>query len=145
MYEKWSSGIPEEYALVVYDSMWHTTEAMATEITEAFIEMGIPARLLDLKVNHISDIMAEVLNARYIAVGSPTLNKTMMPTVASFLCYMRGLAPGRARGHSLRQLRLGAHGPQRGVPGSGELQVHAAGSPAYPPMGGRRGGSECPA
>ena len=93
MYKKWSSGIPEEYALVVYDSMWHTTEAMATEITEAFIEMGIPARLLDLKVNHISDIMAEVLNARYIAVGSPTLNKTMMPTVASFLCYMRGLAP----------------------------------------------------
>ena len=55
--------------------------------------MGIPARLLDLKVNHISDIMAEVLDARYIAVGSPTLNKTMMPTVASFLCYMRGLAP----------------------------------------------------
>ena len=46
-----------------------------------------------MKVNHISDIMAEVLNARYIAVGSPTLNKTMMPTVASFLCYMRGLAP----------------------------------------------------
>ena len=93
MYKKWSSGIPEEYALVVYDSMWHTTEAMATEITEAFVEMGIPARLLDLMVNHISDIMAEVLNARYIAVGSPTLNKTMMPTVASFLCYMRGLAP----------------------------------------------------
>lgn len=30
---------------MVYDSMWHTTEAMATEITEAFIEMGIPARL----------------------------------------------------------------------------------------------------
>lgn len=93
MYRKWASGVPDEYALVVYDSMWHTTETMAVEIVEAFIEMGIPARLLDLKVNHISDIMAEVLNARYIAVGSPTLNKTMMPTVASFLCYMRGLAP----------------------------------------------------
>ena len=92
-YRQWSSGEPEEYALVVYDSMWHTTEAMAVEITEAFMEMGIPARLLDLKVNHISDIMAEVLCARYIAVGSPTLNKTMMPTVAAFLCYMRGLAP----------------------------------------------------
>ncbi|MVX60999.1 FprA family A-type flavoprotein [Enterorhabdus mucosicola] len=92
-YRQWSSGEPEEYVLVVYDSMWHTTEAMAVEITEAFMEMGIPARLLDLKVNHISDIMAEVLCARYIAVGSPTLNKTMMPTVAAFLCYMRGLAP----------------------------------------------------
>ena len=92
-YRQWSGGEPEEYALVVYDSMWHTTEAMAVEITEAFMEMGIPARLLDLKVNHISDIMAEVLCARYIAVGSPTLNKTMMPTVSAFLCYMRGLAP----------------------------------------------------
>ena len=42
MYEKWSSGIPEEYALVVYDSMWHTTEAMATEITEASSRWAFP-------------------------------------------------------------------------------------------------------
>lgn len=92
-YAVWSSGESEEYALVVYDSMWHTTEAMARAITEAFMEMGIPARLYDLKVNHVSDIMTEVLSARYIAVGSPTLNKQMMPTVAAFLCYMKGLAP----------------------------------------------------
>lgn len=92
-YSVWSSGEAEEYALVIYDSMWHTTEAMARAITEAFMEMGIPARLYDLKVNHVSDIMTEVLSARYIAVGSPTLNKQMMPTVAAFLCYMKGLAP----------------------------------------------------
>ena len=28
-----------------------------------------------------------------MAVGSPTLNSNMLPTVASFLTYMRGLSP----------------------------------------------------
>ena len=92
-YAQWSSLEPEDYAIVVYDSMWHTTEAMALQITEAFIEQGIPARLFDLKANHISDIMTEVLRAKYIAVGSPTLNNSMMPTVAAFLCYLKGLSP----------------------------------------------------
>ena len=73
--------------------MWHTTEAMAREILEAFIECGVPARLFDLKANHISDIMTEVLSAKYVAVGSPTLNNGMMPTVAAFLCYLTGLSP----------------------------------------------------
>jgi flavorubredoxin len=92
-YASWSSLEPDEYALVVYDSMWHSTEAMAGQILEAFSEKDITVRLFDLKVNHISDIMTEVLTAKYIAVGSPTLNSSMMPTVAAFLCYMKGLSP----------------------------------------------------
>lgn len=92
-YKKWSANETDEYALVVYDSMWHTTEKMAKQIAETFVENGIAVRLLDLKVNHISDIMTEVLSAKYIAVGSPTLNSSMMPTVAAFLCYMKGLSP----------------------------------------------------
>lgn len=92
-YARWSSLVPEDYAIVVYDSMWHTTETMAHQILETFIERGIPARLFDLKANHISDIMTEVLSAKYIAVGSPTLNSGMMPTVAAFLCYLKGLSP----------------------------------------------------
>lgn len=92
-YTRWAALEPEEYAVVVYDSMWHATEAMAHEAVEAFIERGIPARLFDLKANHISDIMTEVLSAKYLAVGSPTLNNGMMPTVAAFLCYLKGLSP----------------------------------------------------
>lgn len=87
-----------EEAVIVYDSMWHSTEKMARAILEGFAEKGITARLFDLKVNHISDIMVYILKADYIAVGSPTLNNTMMPTVAAFLCYMKGLAPTNKKG-----------------------------------------------
>lgn len=92
-YAVYTSDMPQERAVVVYDSMWGSTEKMATAIVDGFAAAGVPARLYDLKANHISDIMTEVMKAAYIVVGSPTLNNGMMPTVAAFLCYMKGLAP----------------------------------------------------
>ncbi len=92
-YDYFASPELEEEACVVYDSMWHSTEKMALAVLEGFSKAGIPARLFDLKSNHISDVMTEVLKSAYVAVGSPTLNNQMLPTVASFLCYMKGLAP----------------------------------------------------
>ena len=55
----------------------------AKTITEAFQAKGICAKFFDLKTNHYSDIMTEVLDSKYIAVGSPTLNNGMMQNVAA--------------------------------------------------------------
>lgn len=92
-YENWCSNITEKKAVIVYDTMWNSTEIIAEKIMEAFESKGYKARLFNLKHNHISDIMTEVVNAKYICVGSPTLNNNLMPNVASFLTYMKGLAP----------------------------------------------------
>lgn len=92
-YEAWTTYQTEEKAVVVFDSMWHSTEMMAREICDSFIAEGISAKLVDVKASHISDIMTDLCDARYVAVGSPTLNSNMLPTVASFLTYMRGLSP----------------------------------------------------
>lgn len=92
-YEVWTTYQTEEKAVVVFDSMWHSTEMMAREICDSFIAEGISAKLIDVKASHISDIMTDLCDVRYVAVGSPTLNSNMLPTVASFLTYMRGLSP----------------------------------------------------
>lgn len=92
-YEEWTTYQTQEKAVVVFDSMWHSTESMAREICDAFIVEGISAQLIDVKSTHISDIMLYMCDAKYVAVGSPTLNSNMLPTVASFLTYMRGLSP----------------------------------------------------
>ncbi|MEF2856094.1 MAG: FprA family A-type flavoprotein [Collinsella intestinalis] len=92
-YEEWTTYQTQEKAVVVFDSMWHSTESMAREICDAFITEGISAQLIDVKSTHISDIMLYMCDAKYVAVGSPTLNSNMLPTVASFLTYMRGLSP----------------------------------------------------
>ena len=92
-YKQWSSGETEERAVIVFDSMWHSTEAMAHTIAEAFIDKGYSGGDYDIKKNSHADIMTDILTSRYLAVGSPTLNNTMLPTIGGFLCYMRGLAP----------------------------------------------------
>lgn len=92
-YRYFSNDIPEEKALIIYDSMWKSTQKIAYAILNAFSRRKIATRIYDLKVNDMSDIMAEVLKAKYIIVGSPTLNNNMLPSVAGFLTYMRGLAP----------------------------------------------------
>ena len=93
LYKKWSNNETEGRAVIVYDTMWHSTEKMAYVLGDVFEAKGIPYNLLDLNHNHISDVMALLLTAKYICVGSATLNSNMLPTVAAFLTYMKGLAP----------------------------------------------------
>ncbi len=92
-YQKWSSNETTDRALIIYDTMWHSTEKMAHAIRCAFENRGMQVVMLNLQHNHISDIMTEVLTSQYICVGSPTLNNNMLPTVSAFLTYLCGLAP----------------------------------------------------
>lgn len=92
-YKKWSAGDLEEKAVVVFDSMWGSTERLAKAITDAFTAKGVPVAYFDLRTDHISDVITEVLTSKYLAVGSPTINNQMMPPVAAFLCYLKGFVP----------------------------------------------------
>ena len=92
-YKTWSTGTVEERAVVVFDSMWHSTEILARTITEAFARRGIPAAFYDVKATPLSDIVTDIFTSKYLAVGSPTINNQMMPTIAAFLCYLKGLRP----------------------------------------------------
>jgi len=93
-YQKWADLEMIKKAVVVYDTMWKSTEKMAVSIASAFEATGYKVRLMSLQENHISDIMTELLDARILCVGSPTLNNNMLPTVAAFLTYLKGLSPG---------------------------------------------------
>jgi len=93
LYRKWSNNECEKKAVVIYDTMWHSTEKMAYAIKRAFEEKDIPCEIENLQANHISDVMTAILDAKYICVGSPTLNNGVLPTVSAFLTYMKGLVP----------------------------------------------------
>jgi flavorubredoxin len=92
-YVEWSQGKGNKKILVVYDTMWGSTESLAKAIVQGLTEKGAEARLLHLRLNHRSDIIEEMLEARGILLGSPTLNNGMFPTMGDFLTYMKGLRP----------------------------------------------------
>lgn len=92
-YAKWSSQKPEKKAVVVYDTMWHSTETMAEAIVHGIVDEGVIASPIHIRSSHRSEIMTEVLDAAAVIVGSPTLNNQLFPTVSDFLTYMKGLKP----------------------------------------------------
>ena len=92
-YVEWSNQNPKRKAVVVYDTMWHSTETMAEAIVDALGREGVDAKPMNLRSWHRSDIMTEVLDAGAVIVGSPTLNNGLFPTVSDFLSYMKGLKP----------------------------------------------------
>lgn len=121
-YKSWSSGEVSERAIVVFDSMWHSTEIIAQTITEAFAKRGIPAAYYDIKTTPLSDIVTDIFTSKYLAVGSPTINNQMMPTIASFLCYLKGLRPVNHKGFA-----FGSYGWGGQSIGLVEYELKAAG------------------
>jgi flavorubredoxin len=92
-YVEWSQGKTGRKILIVYDTMWGSTELMAKAILKGVREEGAEVKLLHLRSNHRSDIIDEMLEAKGILFGSPTLNNRMFPTMGDFLTYMKGLKP----------------------------------------------------
>ncbi|MBM4273021.1 MAG: FprA family A-type flavoprotein [Deltaproteobacteria bacterium] len=92
-YRKWAAAEVEPKALVIYDTMWHSTEMLAEAFTQGLMDAGADAQMHHLRRSHYSDIMTEVLDAGLLLLGSPTLNNGLFPTVAEFLTYLKGLKP----------------------------------------------------
>ncbi len=93
-YKLWSSyGHIADKAVIVYDSMWGSTEQMAREVAAAWGEKGLRVTLCSLKYSNVSDAINDIVEAKYVALGSPTLNSGILPTMGAFLTYLKGLAP----------------------------------------------------
>ena len=93
LYAKWVAQTPTNKAVVLYDTMWESTAAMARAVGEGLTAGGTTTRLMPLKSCHRSDVVTEILDAGALVVGSPTINNNIFPTVAGALTYLKGLKP----------------------------------------------------
>lgn len=80
-------------AVIVYDTMWHSTEQMVFPIAKGLEDEGVPVRIIKLRATPKSVAIKEIWKYRGLIVGSPTLNNNMFPSVADFLTYLKGLRP----------------------------------------------------
>ncbi|MFI3241852.1 MAG: FprA family A-type flavoprotein [Alphaproteobacteria bacterium] len=110
LYSKWASGQDEGKALVVFDSMWGATETLANTIADELKANNVKTQMFNLSEYHISEIIPEFLDAKYICIGNPTLNNELFPRVAQFVTYMKGLKPLNKKG-----LAFGSYGWKPGV------------------------------
>ena len=97
-YADWAERKPSRKAVVVYGTMWHSTEKMALAITEGLRNGGVDVKLMSMDVCHRSDVAYEVLDAAALIVGSSTLNNNLLPGMADILTYLKGLKPRNLMG-----------------------------------------------
>ncbi|MBU1924371.1 MAG: FprA family A-type flavoprotein [Candidatus Omnitrophica bacterium] len=93
LYQKWANYESDVKAVIIYDTMWHSTEKMALKLYELLDVKGVDVKLVNLKDTHISDAMTEVMSSRVVCIGSPILNNRVLPAVGGFLTYLKGLKP----------------------------------------------------
>jgi flavorubredoxin len=73
--------------------MWGSTEKMARAIVEGVRSQGVEAKLMKLRITELVDIVTEILDAKAVVVGSPTLHNELFPSVSAFMTYISGLKP----------------------------------------------------
>lgn len=99
-------------AVLVYDTMWQSTEKMIRAVGDALMEEGIEIRFMSLKRFHHSDVMGEFSDAAALVCASPTHNNGMLPLMADFLTYMKGLKPKGRIGATLGSFGWSGEAPK---------------------------------
>ena len=121
-YQRWVAGETKKKAVVVYDTMWGSTQVLARAIADGIASNGVNVKVHCLGASPNSDVIADILEAKAVVVGSPTINNHIFPTVASFLAYMRGLKPMNKIGAA-----FGSYGWAGGAKKVVEAEMQAAG------------------
>jgi flavorubredoxin len=93
LYRKWAEQKPMNKAVVLFQTMWHSTELMARAIEEGLREGGTDVKIMTIGPFHRSDVAYEVLDAGALVAGASTLNNNMLPAMADVLTYLKGLKP----------------------------------------------------
>ena len=112
MYRAMAEQKPQQRALVFYDTMWQSTEAMAYAICSGLEENGVPTRIMSVKQNHHSAVMTELADCGAVIAGSPTHNNTVLPLMAAQLTYMKGLRPLNRIGAAFGSYGWSGEGPK---------------------------------
>lgn len=91
LYAKWAAQKPTDKAVVVYDTMWGSSEKMARQIADGLSSGGTKVRVLSMHHNDRSEVALALLDSAALIVGTPVLNSQIFPAMADVLCYLKGL------------------------------------------------------
>lgn len=79
--------------VVAYATMWGSTDVLARAVADGIAAEGTHVVLYDMAVSPIAQVTLELLDARALLVGSPTLHHGMLHRIAGYLQYLAGVKP----------------------------------------------------
>jgi flavorubredoxin len=110
VYHRWANNESDAKALIVFDTMWGTTQKIALALQDGLESAGVPVTMRFLQDCHMSDVVADILTTKAVLIGTPTLNNGMLPTVGALLTYLKGLRPKNRIGMAFGSYGWGGQG-----------------------------------
>jgi anaerobic nitric oxide reductase flavorubredoxin len=92
-YDRFIAEETEDKIVIAYSTMWGSTDVLAREIADGASAEGVDVVLFDLAISPHAHITHQLMNARALLLGSPTLHHGMLYRVAGMLQYLQGIKP----------------------------------------------------
>ncbi len=92
-YDRLTGDDTEEKIVVAYCTMWGSTDIMARQIADGAARAGVDVRLYDFAETPLARVTTNLVDARALLLGSPTLHHQMHYRTAAYLQYISGLKP----------------------------------------------------
>jgi flavorubredoxin len=92
-YLKWADNYQENQITIVYDTMWNGTRIMAENIANGInaSDKEVNVKIFNLAKTDKNDVITEIFKSKAILVGSPTINRGILVSVAGILEEIKGL------------------------------------------------------
>ena len=92
-YVSWAKNETKPKAVVVFETMWGSTEIMAKKIVEGLIDGGVETKLFDITRYDRTEVNYQMLDAKCFIFGSSTHDNGMLSNLDGFLEFLGGLKP----------------------------------------------------
>ena len=94
IYAKWANSYQENQITIIYDTMWNGTRRMAELIAEGIKEAdsSVTVKLYNSSRSDKTDVLTEVFKSKAILVGSSTVNRGVLSSIAAIIEEIKGLS-----------------------------------------------------
>ncbi len=93
LYEKWTAGKLEKKVLLLYVSMWGSSEKMAVELEKELKTTGVAVNAYDLQHADLGDVARELVDSACVVIGAPTVLGNVHPLAAHAVNVAKLLRP----------------------------------------------------
>jgi len=127
-YRKWTAGETREKVIIVYVSMWNSTQAMIKTMVETLLSEGIEVSLYNLSSADIGDIAKDLVDSHAIVLGTPTVLGGMHPLAIYAAYLVKALRPPLKYGVVLSSYGWGGGAPRQALEILGPTKIEVVGT-----------------
>ena len=92
-YAQWAEDYQENQITIIYDTMWNGTKKLAERISEGIglADSDVVVKVHNLSKSDENDLITEIFKSKIVIIGSPTIAKSILHSVAGFIHLIKEL------------------------------------------------------